>query len=129
MRIRFHRTVQPSQEVGSALNRPSCRVEPAVCGFKSTREQILRSAVVVHVELGSSDALYIRGAGGPLRDDVGQRLNCIEPGTWMWSTGALSDRFEFQLLLNDQVWERGQPHVLERGHTIHIAPDFEWPDI
>jgi hypothetical protein len=36
---------------------------------------------------------------------------------------------EFQLLLDDMIWERSQPHFLQPGHTIHISPNFEWPEI
>lgn len=130
MRMRFHRAVRLSQEVGSALSRPTCRPDPDVRRpFSPGQGPQSRSVVVVHVELGASDALYIRGKGGNLKRDIGQRLTCLESGTWIWSTGLPAKEFEFQLLLNDQVLERGQTHVLERGHTIHVAPDFEWPDI
>src|SRR5579872_3023768 len=101
MRIRFHRAVRLSQEVGSALSRPTCRPEPGVRRpFSPDHRLSSRSVVVVHVELGASDAIYIRGQGGTLKRHTGQRLRCLEPGTWIWSTGIAADRFEFQLLLN-----------------------------
>ncbi|HLH53012.1 MAG TPA: hypothetical protein VKY92_05285 [Verrucomicrobiae bacterium] len=84
---------------------------------------------MVHCDLGVADAIYIRGDGGSLRQDAGQRLARIQEGLWVWLTRAVAQRFEFQLLLNDEVVERSQAHLLEYGRTIHICPDFEWPDI
>ena len=121
MRILSNRS---RQEVGSGPGRGRCR--HASNGMDAMSR---RSAIIVHVELGAADAVYIRGDGGTLRRDSGQRLACIRSDLWVWSTRSPAERFEFQLLLNDEVWERGWARVLEYGHVMHVGPDFEWPDI
>ena len=85
-------------------------------------------AVVVDLELGTNDAVFIRGKGGGLSWDRGQPLTCVGSGTWAWSPRS-ADKLEFQLLLNDEVWARGEKVILEPGRTIEITPDFEWPEI
>ena len=130
MKIRFHTAVKPTREVGATLSRPSCLSDTgANRRFEAWPRRAQRSTVVVHAELGVGYAVFIRGEGGPLSWDSGRILTCAELGTWVWMTNSPTDKFQFQLLLNDEVWERGQPHVLEGGHILHVAPDFEWPEI
>ena len=129
MRIRFHRSSPARREVGFSSKRANFWVTPDRARHAPAVKLPNWSTLVVHLELGSSNALFIRGQGGTLRWDFGQQLVQVEPGTWVWSTGELTGQFEFQLLLNDEVWERGAPHVLDQGHTLHVIPDFEWPDI
>lgn len=108
-----------------------CRqLEPASRSFNKSRVGALRAAVVaVNLDLGSDNALFIRGQGGGLNWDKGQALNCVDAKTWIWAAEASSEKLEFQLLLNDEVWERGEPHIIEPGDSIEITPDFEWPEI
>jgi len=87
------------------------------------------TVVTVDLELGSNNEVFIRGKGCGLRWDQGQRLTCLGPGRWVWSASPSEERVEFGLLLNDQVWARGEKMVLDPGRTIEITPDFEWPEI
>jgi hypothetical protein len=90
----------------------------------------LRSTVVaVDLELGANNAVFIRGKGCGLRWDRGQPLTCLGPKRWIWSAGPSDERVEFGLLLDDEVWARGEKMVLDPGRTIEITPDFEWPEI
>jgi hypothetical protein len=84
--------------------------------------------LATNLELGANNKVFIRGQGGGLTWERGQPLAFIGGGVWVWSTDE-TNRIEFQLLLNDLIWERGETHVLERGGSIRIAPDFEWPEI
>jgi hypothetical protein len=81
------------------------------------------------MELGSSNRLFIRGEGGPLSWQVGQSLTLIEPGTLIWSYIGPEQRLQFHLLLDDEVWDRGEPHVLNGGETTCLTPDFDWPEM
>ena len=84
---------------------------------------------VVNLELGANSFLAIRGSGAGLTWAKGQALTRVDPKTWVWSTEASIHQIEFQLLLNDEVWERGDTHILEPGNSIELTPDFEWPEI
>jgi hypothetical protein len=96
---------------------------PARPGFR------VWSAVIVVVEVGAYHELFIRGHGGSLTWNQGQPLARVESGLWVWSTEAVATEFEFQVLLDDEVWERAEPHRLDAGSTVHVTPDFEWPEI
>ena len=130
MRFQFHNAVGPGREVGFRPLRERCRLEPAARQPGKPSVGSSNSTIVaVNLDLGRSNALFIRGQGGGLRWDKGQILTCIDPKTWVWSAGAANCKLEFQLLLNDEVWERGQAHILEPGSSIQLTPDFEWPEI
>jgi hypothetical protein len=83
---------------------------------------------VERLELGVGCAVFIRGEGEGLSWDRGERLIRMGSGAWAWS-GRLTRPVRFQLLLDDVVWERGEPRILEPGQTAQFTPDFEWPDI
>jgi hypothetical protein len=85
--------------------------------------------VAVNLELGGSNALFIRGQGAGLSWDFGQRLTSLDFKTWVWCAKARSEKIEFQFLLNDEVWEKGETHLLKAGDSIELTPDFEWPEI
>jgi hypothetical protein len=87
------------------------------------------TVVAVDLELGANNAVFIRGKGCGLRWDRGQPLTCLGPRRWVWSAGPSEERVEFGLLLDDQVWARGEKMVLDPGRSIEITPDFEWPEI
>ena len=110
--------------------RRNCRI--AAWGRKNarcSRRSVRRVVKAVHLELGADNALFIRGHGGGLSWDQGQPFSQLGKGTWIWSAEASAERLEFQLLLNDEVWERGPAHILEPGTSIQLTPDFEWPEI
>ena len=87
------------------------------------------TVVAVDLELGANNAVFIRGKGCGLRWDRGQPLTCLGPGRWVWSAGPSQESVEFGLLLDDEVWARGEKIVLAPGRSVAITPDFEWPEI
>jgi hypothetical protein len=130
MRIRFHKIDRPSREVGVGSIRERCHSEPAPWGFRKSSALSPDSTVLaVNLDLGQNNALFIRGEGGGLRWDKGQLLTYIDPKTWVWSTRSANDKLEFQFLLNDEVWEKGEAHILQPSTSIELTPDFEWPEI
>ena len=130
MRNRFNRVALRRREVGSAGFQVGCAAESAVRPLQKRRTGLAPCSVAaVNLELGSHNSLFIRGKGGGLSWTKGQALTCIDPTTWIWSTRTPSEKVEFQLVLNDEVWEKGDTHVLEPGASIEFTPDFEWPEI
>lgn len=85
--------------------------------------------VAAHLDLGANNALFIRGQGAGLNWERGQPLTWIDSMTWVWSARSPREVLEFQLLLNDEVWEKGLPHFVGPGDSIELTPDFEWPEI
>ncbi len=86
---------------GSAITGRSRRGEAITDRAAST-------VIEVTAEVGRGDSIFIRGRGGGLRWDRGWRLACTGPEHWIWWASGLHEDIEFQLLLNDQVWARGQ---------------------
>lgn len=112
------------------LIRERCCPEVSPRQFRRAPATSTNSTVIsANLELGEGNAVFIRGAGAGLRWDVGQKLDCVGPKTWVWSVQASREIIEFQLLLNDEVWEKGEARVLEPGNSIELTPDFEWPEI
>ena len=123
--FRFRKPLQPNREVGFSLGR---HLEVRACC--NAPEASSRTSIIVHVDLGPSNGLFVRGQGGGLNWNLGQPLTRIERAIWTWSGACLREAgLEFQLLIDDMLWERSEPHLLQPGHTIHISPDFEWPEI
>jgi hypothetical protein len=53
----------------------------------------------------------------------------VDPGTWIWPHDRLEEKVTLQLLLDDQIWAKGENLVLESGVRIELTPDFDWPEI
>ena len=132
MNTAFEAKRRPALGLYGARRAEACR-RPAVAsqrGCERADKPIAQTTVVAaNVELGQGASLFIRGQGGNLRWDRGRPLTCIGPRRWVWSASGVKERVEFQLLLNDQVWARGENLVLGAGEKIEVAPDFEWPEI
>jgi hypothetical protein len=80
--------------------------------------------IKANVDVGLGNSLFIRGEGNGLSWDQGQPLACIDPGQWIWVTQTTTGKMIFKLLLNDQVWARGENRIAEPGHTLELAPEF-----
>jgi len=129
MTFRFYKGQRPCREVGFPAVSPLGRGEDVGRSWNPCGVTTGRTSIIVHLELGPNNWLFVRGRGEGLCWSEGQALTRLERAVWTWSTVSAKDQLEFQLLLDDMIWERGRPHLLEPGHTIHISPDFEWPEI
>ena len=85
--------------------------------------------IEARVELGLYHSLFVRGHGAGLSWLEGMRLNRVGHDRWVWEANSIRERMVFQLLLDDQVWARGQNMMVEAGERIEVAPDFDWPEI
>jgi hypothetical protein len=75
-------------------------------------------------DVGFGNSLFIRGQGDGLSWDQGLPLSCIDGSAWVWSTRRAQGKVVFKLLLNDQVWAKGEDVVVEAGRKIEIVPVF-----
>jgi hypothetical protein len=75
-------------------------------------------------DVGFGNSLFIRGQGDGLSWDKGLPLSCIDGSAWVWSTKQAQGKMVFKLLLNDQVWAKGEDVVVEAGRKIEIVPVF-----
>jgi hypothetical protein len=92
-------------------------------------ERLTRAIIEARVELGPYRSLFVRGHGAGLSWLEGMRLNRVGDERWVWEANSVRERMVFQLLLDDQVWARGENMVVEAGERIEVAPDFDWPEI
>jgi hypothetical protein len=76
------------------------------------------------LDVGFGNSLFIRGQGGGVSWDKGCSLDCVDGPAWIWSTKQAKDKVVFKLLLNDQVWAKGEDVVVEAGQKIEIVPVF-----
>ena len=75
-------------------------------------------------DVGFGNSLFIRGQGDGLSWDKGLPLSCVDGSAWVWSTTGAKGKVVFKLLLNDQVWAKGEDVVVEAGRKIEIVPVF-----
>jgi len=76
------------------------------------------------IDVGFGNALFIRGSGAGLSWDRGQPLNCVESSTWVWSTHNRAEEITFKLLVNDQLWCRGENLSALPGIPAEVVPLF-----
>jgi hypothetical protein len=93
---------------------------------RSHNRSPVESATVVEarIDIGVGNRVFIRGQGDGLSWFQGVALNCIDPTTWVWSTTQASAKVVFKLLLNDQIWAKGEDVVIEAGRKVEIVPFF-----
>ena len=82
------------------------------------------TVVEAKIDVGLGNLLFIRGQGDGLSWFEGVPLTCVDPTTWIWSTRQAGEKVVFKLLLNDQVWAKGEDVVVEAGRKIEIVPFF-----
>ena len=89
----------------------------------------VRAQVEAHIELGPNHRIHIRGTGAGLSWGKGTELARVDSRTWVWSADCLQEEITFGLLLDDEIWAKGEPLVLAPGNRLEISPDFDWPEI
>jgi hypothetical protein len=80
--------------------------------------------VVARGDVGFGNSLFIRGEGDGLSWDRGTPLACTDASTWVWSASQAREKVVFKLLLNDQVWAKGEDVVVKAGQRVEVVPGF-----
>jgi hypothetical protein len=80
--------------------------------------------VEAKVDVSHGNTLFIRGEGEGLSWDKGQPLTRFDGSRWVWASHQARDKVIFKLLLNDQVWAKGDDVVVRSGTRVELAPVF-----
>jgi hypothetical protein len=76
-------------------------------------------------DVGFGNTLTIRGEGQGLSWDHGQPMVCADGSTWVWSGQAAGpEPVKFKVLINDQLWCRGEDFEAASGTEMDIVPVF-----
>ena len=82
------------------------------------------TVIEAKINVGLGNHLFIRGQGDGLSWFEGVPLNCVDATTWVWSTRHAKEKVVFKLLLNDQVWAKGEDVAVAAGEKIEVVPFF-----
>ena len=80
--------------------------------------------VAVKVNVGFGNSLFIRGQGLGLTWERGIPLNCVDSSTWVWAANQADSKAEFKVLINDEIWSKGENLSVAPGERIEVAPAF-----
>ena len=81
------------------------------------------TTIEVIVDVGSGNAVFLRGSGGGLKWECGVPLDCVNCTTWRW-VGMLKYPLSFKPLLNDYQWSTGNDFVVYPGQKLEVKPTF-----
>jgi hypothetical protein len=116
------RGYQLSEAAGKQVAAEATSVEPQRNEPQPPTENITK--VQAKIDVGFGNSIFIRGQGDGLSWDKGIPLSCVGGSAWVWSTTQANGKLVFKLLLNDQVWAKGEDVVVEAGKEIAIFPAF-----
>lgn len=96
---------------------------PAANGRRPVTSAAPVTTIKARIDVGFGNNLFVRGQGAGLSWERGIPLTCVDGQTWQWS-GEAADRLTFKLLLNDQVWAKGEDVVATPGQKVEVVPTF-----
>jgi len=116
-----------------ATTRKALRNTPTQCatparraprrGKTAAEEQV--TTIKAKFDVGFGNTLTIRGEGQGLSWDHGQPMMCADGSTWVWSGHANgTEAVKFKVLINDQLWCRGEDFEAVAGGETEIVPVF-----
>lgn len=80
--------------------------------------------LIIKFDVGFPNAIYLRGKGANLSWDKGLILKNTGTDEWVWETDLPFTQCEFKVLINDQLFETGDNHLLHCGATLRYTPKF-----
>ena len=75
------------------------------------------------INVGFGNRLFLRGQGEGLSWDHGTPLECVDSQTWRLILPS-KDKLQFKLLINDNVWAKGEDIVAAPGKRVELVPVF-----
>jgi len=84
----------------------------------------LSTTIVVQLDVGFGNTLYVRGEGPGLSWEKGVPLDCVADDKWSISLAETSKPVVFKFLINDQTWCTGDDYIVQPGTTVAVSPVF-----
>jgi len=115
----------------AAISQPVATV-PAPSKFSATTPAVSQRAgparassttIEAKIDVGFGNRLFLRGQGEGLSWDHGIPLECVDSQTWRLIVPA-KDKLQFKLLINDNVWAKGEDVVVPPGKRVKLVPAF-----
>ena len=106
--------------------KKSCEIKAKPCGCGAAKKSASKkkATLLVKVDIGWGNSLFIRGEGGKLSWDKGIALSYDEKKQgWVFETTS-TKKIEFKVLINDDRWSDGDNFVLNPGEKLEIEPIF-----
>jgi hypothetical protein len=115
-----------SHQLSEAAGKQAATKPTSIEGQRNETLSLTKQMTVVQakIDVGFGNSIFIRGQGAGLSWDKGLPLTCIDGSAWIWSTRQAKGKVVFKLLLNDQVWAKGEDLVVEAGRKIEVVPAF-----
>ena len=116
----------PADQLSEAAGKPAATKPTSTEGQADEAVLPTEQTTIIQAktDVGFGNSLFFRGQGDGLSWDKGLPLTCIDGSAWVWSTRQAKGKLVFKLLLNDQVWAKGEDVVVEAGRKIEIVPVF-----
>lgn len=106
----------------SSLNQPTAKNLSKIAPV--SKKNSVKTKIIIKYNAGFPNQLFIRGEGASLSWDKGQKLVNVKADEWTWETTQNFSQCQFKILLNDQVYEKGENHLLNEGALIQYTPSF-----
>ena len=81
-----------------------------------------KTKIIIRYDVGFNNQFTIRGKGANLTWEKGQPLKNVKADEWIYETDAHFSQIEFKVLLNDQIYEKGENHLLNFGSHVVYSP-------
>jgi hypothetical protein len=116
----------PTDQMSEAAGKPPATGPTSTEGERNRTQSPTEQTTIIQAktDVGFGNSLFILGQGDGLSWEKGLPLSCIDGSAWVWSTRRAKGKVVFKLLLNDQVWAKGEDLVVEAGRKIEVVPVF-----
>lgn len=123
--VSIQKEVQMSKSMKEKTTKKNSEVQKEVPkASPSSKKKQITTSVTVHYDVGFSNSFSIRGEGAGLSWEKGLPLTNIKADEWVWQTDLPFENCHFKVLINDQIYEVGDNHSLQKGENFFYIPFF-----
>lgn len=109
-----------------AVNTKSIDKKQHCCCSSPTKSgDSKKTTIRVKYDCGFPNTLYVRGEGlSSLSWDKGKPMKNVSNSEWIWECNRPGSKIQFKILLNDEIYETGDNHMISYGEEITLSPVF-----